>query len=84
MKKALIVGGGAAGLSAGIYAAKNGLHATIAERLPTAGGCLSAWDRSGYHIDNCVNKVFRKEHIDKLESVYLFVCLLICTVDTIA
>ncbi len=58
MKKVLIVGGGAAG--------------------------LSAWDRSGYHIDNCVNKVFRKDHIDKLESVYLFVCLLICTVDTIA
>ena len=25
-----------------------------------------------------------QEHFDKLESVYLFVCLLICTVDTIA
>ena len=55
MKKVLIIGGGAAGLSAGIYAAQNGYRAVICEKQNTAGGSLSYWDRGGHRIDNCIH-----------------------------
>ena len=55
MKKILIIGGGVAGLSAGIYAQLNGYHATVCEKHFIPGGNLTAWDRRGYHIDNCVH-----------------------------
>ncbi len=55
MKKILIIGGGVAGLSAGIYAQLSGYQATVCEKHFTAGGNLTAWDRKGYHIDNCIH-----------------------------
>lgn len=55
MKEILIIGGGVAGLSAGIYAQLNGCHAVICEQHRIPGGCLTAWDREGYHIDNCIH-----------------------------
>ena len=55
MKEILIIGGGVAGLSAGIYAQLNGCHATVCEQHSTAGGCLAYWERGGYHIDNCIH-----------------------------
>jgi len=51
----LILGGGVAGLSAGIYALKRGYNVTIAEQHTVAGGNLTGWDRMGYHIDNCIH-----------------------------
>ena len=55
MKKILIIGGGVAGLSAGIYAQLNGYQAIVCEKHFTAGGNLTAWERGGYHIDNCIH-----------------------------
>lgn len=55
MKRVLIVGGGVAGLSAGIFAQKNGLESHIYEKHTVAGGNLTGWDRKGCHIDNCVH-----------------------------
>ncbi len=55
MKTILIVGGGPAGLSAGIYAQLNGYRAVICEKRDTVGGGLSYWERDGYHIDNCIH-----------------------------
>ena len=55
MAKILIIGGGVAGLSAGIYAQLNGYQATVCEKHFTPGGNLTAWDRRGYHIDNCIH-----------------------------
>lgn len=55
MANIAIVGGGVAGLSAGIYALLNGHKATIYERHFKAGGNLTGWDRAGYHIDNCIH-----------------------------
>ena len=55
MAKILIIGGGVAGLSAGIYAQMNGHQATICERQKTAGGNLTGWQRGEYHIDNCIH-----------------------------
>ena len=51
----LILGGGVAGLSAGIYALKKGYDVTIAEQHTIAGGNLTGWNRGGFHIDNCIH-----------------------------
>lgn len=55
MAEILIIGGGVAGLSAGIYAQLSGHHATICERQALAGGNLTGWQRGDYHIDNCIH-----------------------------
>ncbi len=55
MAEILIIGGGVAGLSAGIYAQLNGHHATICERQAVPGGNLTGWQRGEYHIDNCIH-----------------------------
>jgi phytoene dehydrogenase-like protein len=59
MKKrnVLIVGGGVAGLAAGIYARRAGLEATILEQHTLPGGLCTAWKRKGYTIDGCVHFV---------------------------
>lgn len=55
MADILIIGGGVAGLSAGIYASISGHRVTICEKHAIPGGNLSGWDRQGYHIDNCIH-----------------------------
>lgn len=55
MANVLIIGGGVAGLSAGIYAQRNGHHVTICEKNAVAGGNLTGWQRGDYHIDNCIH-----------------------------
>ncbi len=55
MANILIIGGGVAGLSAGIYAQRAGHHATVCERHRVAGGNLTGWQRGEYHIDNCIH-----------------------------
>jgi len=55
MKKVLVIGGGIAGLSAGIYSLMKGYDVTICERCANAGGNLSGWQREGYKIDNCIH-----------------------------
>ena len=55
MAKILIIGGGVAGLSAGIYAQRLGHQATVCEKHFIAGGNLCGWDRGDYHIDNCIH-----------------------------
>lgn len=55
MAEIAIVGGGVAGLAAGITAQQNGHHAVIYEKHGRAGGNLTGWDRDGYHIDNCIH-----------------------------
>ena len=54
-KKTVIIGGGIAGLSAGIYALKSGYDAEIYEKNPVAGGECMGWSRKGCHIDNCIH-----------------------------
>ncbi|MDP3387565.1 MAG: NAD(P)/FAD-dependent oxidoreductase [Eubacteriales bacterium] len=55
MKKIVIIGGGVAGLSAGIFAQKNGFNSIILEKHHTVGGECTGWDRQGYHIDGCIH-----------------------------
>ena len=54
-KRVVIIGGGIAGLSAGIYAAMNGFETEIIEMSAVAGGQCTAWDRKGYRFDYCLH-----------------------------
>jgi len=54
-EKVVIIGGGIAGLSAGIYARMAGFEAEIYEKNPIPGGECIGWNRKGYHIDNCIH-----------------------------
>lgn len=53
-QKIIIVGGGVAGLSAGIYAQKAGFDSVIYEKHSIAGGQCTGWMREGHYIDNCI------------------------------
>lgn len=55
MKKIVIIGGGISGLSAGIFAQKNGYKSVIIEKHNILGGECTGWDRQGYHIDGCIH-----------------------------
>lgn len=48
MKKVIIIGGGIAGLTAGIYARQSGFDAEILESHSIPGGFCTSWKRSGY------------------------------------
>lgn len=54
-KKIVIIGGGVAGLSAGIYAKVNGFDAEIIEMHSITGGQCTAWDRKGFRFDYCLH-----------------------------
>lgn len=54
-KKIVVIGGGIAGLSAGIYAIKAGYEAVVIEKNRIAGGECMGWNRKGHHIDNCIH-----------------------------
>jgi len=48
MEKVIVIGGGIAGLSAGIYAKRCGFDVTILESHSMAGGYCTSWKRKGY------------------------------------
>lgn len=50
-----IIGGGVAGLSAGIYSLLAGNRVTIYEKHVLTGGNLTGWNRAGCAIDNCIH-----------------------------
>ena len=54
-KKIVIIGGGIAGLSAGIYGKLNGFDTEIIEMHSVTGGQCTAWDRKGYRFDYCLH-----------------------------
>jgi phytoene dehydrogenase-like protein len=54
-EKVVIIGGGVAGLSAGIYAAMNGFDTEILEMHSRAGGQCTAWERKKYRFDYCLH-----------------------------
>lgn len=53
-QKVVIIGGGIAGLSAGIYAQKAGFESVIYEKHAVPGGQCTGWMREGHYIDNCI------------------------------
>ena len=55
MKKVVIIGGGIAGLTAGILLQRAGFQTEIYEKNPLPGGQCTGWKRDGYMIDNCIH-----------------------------
>ena len=51
----VIIGGGFAGLSAGIYSQMNGYRSEILEMHDLPGGLCTSWKRKGYTIDGCIH-----------------------------
>ena len=54
-KRIAVIGAGIGGLTAGIYAAKNGFEVDLYEQQGVAGGECTGWDREGFYIDNCIH-----------------------------
>ena len=54
-KRIAVIGGGIAGLSAGIYGRLAGFEVDVFEKHVVAGGECTGWDRRGCHIDNCIH-----------------------------
>ncbi|MBQ8427360.1 MAG: NAD(P)/FAD-dependent oxidoreductase [Clostridia bacterium] len=55
MKKVVVIGGGIAGLSAGIYLKANGYNVEILEKNAQIGGACTGWERKGFYIDGCIH-----------------------------
>ena len=52
--KIIIIGGGIAGLSAGVFGQKHGFETEIFEMHTVPGGQCTAWKRKGYMFDYCI------------------------------
>jgi phytoene dehydrogenase-like protein len=51
----VIVGGGVAGLCAGVYARKCGYEPTVLEMSASAGGLATSWKRGEYTFETCLH-----------------------------
>ena len=54
-KSIIIIGGGFAGLAAGIYGRLNGYKTRIFEMNSQPGGLCTSWKRKGYTFDACIH-----------------------------
>ena len=70
MKKAIIIGGGIAGLAAGIYAQKAGIESIIYEKHIIPGGECTGWDRKGFHIDGSIHWLMGTNRETKLNKIW--------------
>lgn len=70
MKKVIIIGGGIAGLSAGIYCLMNDYTVSLYEKNAVLGGECTGWDRQGYHIDNCIHWLTGCKPTDDLHMIW--------------
>ena len=51
----IVIGGGMAGLAAGVHARRNGYDVRIFEQHTIPGGACTSWRRRGYLIDGCIH-----------------------------
>jgi phytoene dehydrogenase-like protein len=54
-KTIAIIGAGISGLSAGVYALRQGFEVELYESHHNVGGECTAWHRKGYEIDGCIH-----------------------------
>ena len=68
-KRVVVIGGGIAGLSAGVYAQKCGFDVTVLESHSIAGGNCTAWKRNGYLFEGAMHWLTgsnKKEPVNKV------------------
>ncbi len=56
-KKIIIIGGGIAGLSTGVYARMNGYDTIIFEKHSKPGGLCTSWHRKEFTFDYCIHNL---------------------------
>ncbi len=76
MRETIIIGGGVAGLTAGIYGQLAGLNCTIVEKNSFTGGNLTGWERQGHSIDNCMHWLTGTNKKSRLYSMWKTVGML--------
>jgi phytoene dehydrogenase-like protein len=54
-RKIVIIGGGIAGLSAGVYARRCGYRTDVFEMNETPGGLATSWHRGDYRFETCLH-----------------------------
>jgi len=73
LKKVVIIGGGIAGLSAGIYARRCGFEATILESNAIAGGTCTSWKRKGYLFEGGMHWLTGSSQKEALHKMWRYV-----------
>lgn len=68
--RVLIIGGGIAGLCAGVYLRKHGFETEILEMHSIAGGLATAWKREGYTFENCIHWLLGSKEGEELNAVW--------------
>ena len=68
--KVVIIGGGIAGLTAGIYAQQNGFDTEIYEKNAMPGGECTGWERQGYTVDNCIHWLTGVRESDEINALW--------------
>ncbi len=69
-KKIVIIGGGLAGLSAGVFGQINGFETEIYEAHKLPGGVCTSWQRGDYLIDGCIHFLMGCGPSDFLKKLY--------------
>ncbi|MCL1816391.1 MAG: NAD(P)/FAD-dependent oxidoreductase [Clostridiales bacterium] len=72
-KKVIIIGGGIAGLSAGIYSAKCGFEVTVLESHNLAGGNCTSWKRNGYLFEGGMHWLTGSNKNEDLHKMWRYV-----------
>jgi len=73
MKKVIVIGGGIAGLSAGIYAQKCGFDVIILESHNIAGGNCTSWKRGGYLFEGGMHWLSGSSPKEQLNNLWRYV-----------
>lgn len=70
-KKIVIIGGGIAGLCAGVYAQRCGYDATILEMAVTPGGLATSWRRGDHTFETCLHWLLGSNPTGALHAQWL-------------
>jgi len=70
MKKVIVIGGGIAGLSAGVFAQRSGFEVTILESHSIAGGNCTSWKRKGYLFEGGMHWLVGTNPKDPLNGLW--------------
>jgi len=73
MKKVIVIGGGIAGLSAGIYAQKCGFNVTIMESHSISGGNCTSWKRGGYLFEGGMHWLTGSDKNEPIHKMWRYV-----------
>ena len=69
-KDIIVIGGGIAGLNAGIELLQKGHKVTIIEKNDNVGGLCSGYDVNGFYIDACLHWLMGTRKSNKLYKIW--------------